>query len=323
MAGKLVLKTSTNPTETSDDAARAERQTTSLAPPTSMSGPVHSSQHRAEAAYANLLPEIQALADDELIPINIDVPTAVTTVLGSLPEIRALRQELDDALRRFDFERFDRLEEYALALYQAHVLWRIASVPKATITALADELSRARDMLLLQTTALAAHGLIDGDRLKDCKKLTGYKPVASDVATIVEVLRHCWPALENKTPLTLAQLDELATKAVHLLAAIGLKEQAPRTTGGAALIRQKAFTVFVRSYEETRQAVLFVRSKAGDADSIAPSLYAGRTKRSSGTSKAGKAPRTSDPVGVPAGTRNAPLVIDNPHGSPLTPPLVD
>jgi hypothetical protein len=43
--------------------------------------------------------------------------------------MRALREEIADNLKRFDFERFDKLERYAWALHHAHVLWRASSLP--------------------------------------------------------------------------------------------------------------------------------------------------------------------------------------------------
>ena len=84
---------------------------------------------------------IVQMVKDDLKPSDIltaaSFDNAVTTVLGALPGIRALRPQIEAEWRSFDFERFDRLEEYTLALLQAHALWRGTSVPKATITALA------------------------------------------------------------------------------------------------------------------------------------------------------------------------------------------
>ena len=109
--------------------------------------------HPSEAAYQELLPEISALDEPDLVPINVDVLTAVTTVLGALPKLRALRPQIEAEWRRFDFERFDKLEAYALALSHAHALWRGASVPKAAVTGLADELAGIRDQLSLDAKA--------------------------------------------------------------------------------------------------------------------------------------------------------------------------
>jgi hypothetical protein len=102
--------------------------------------------------------------------------------------------------------------------------------------------------------------LVDGERLKDIKKLPGYRPLAIDVATIVEVIRERWAVVQGKTPFSLADLDRYPAQALDLLAGVGLKEQAPATTRAAALTRQRAFTLFERGYHEARRAVLYLRA---------------------------------------------------------------
>jgi hypothetical protein len=72
-----------------------------------------------EAAYAAVLPEILGVDDEDLALINIDVVSAITTVLGVAPELKALRGEIEVELPRFDLARFDKLERYALALSHA------------------------------------------------------------------------------------------------------------------------------------------------------------------------------------------------------------
>ena len=46
-----------------------------------------------EAAFAEVLPEIQAVEDDDLEAINVDVVGTVALVLGVLPELRGLRAQ--------------------------------------------------------------------------------------------------------------------------------------------------------------------------------------------------------------------------------------
>src|SRR5712692_2947624 len=53
------------------------------------------------AAYQEVLGEIRAVPDGDVVFINIDIPTAVTTALGTLPEIRAARSQLAE-LAHFD-----------------------------------------------------------------------------------------------------------------------------------------------------------------------------------------------------------------------------
>ena len=49
---------------------------------------------RFREAYHILLDEIRQVPDVALVPITIDLPTAIATVLGALPAIRRIRQQI-------------------------------------------------------------------------------------------------------------------------------------------------------------------------------------------------------------------------------------
>jgi len=44
-------------------------------------------------AYERVLPVAEALRDEELLPINVDVPSAVATAVGILPKVMAYRAD--------------------------------------------------------------------------------------------------------------------------------------------------------------------------------------------------------------------------------------
>jgi hypothetical protein len=180
-----------------------------------------------EAAYSELLPEILAEEEDNLLVINIDVIGAVTTTLGVLPALRALRPEIVDQLQRLDIERFDKLEKYALALTHANALHRSAFPAKAPISELGSELTLVRDRLLADAQSLAGFRLVDGERLADIQKANGYRATATDVFTLIAVVKEQWPKLEGKTPVTIAALNDAGTRAAELLAAVGQRDQGP------------------------------------------------------------------------------------------------
>jgi hypothetical protein len=268
-----------------------------------------------QAAYEALLAEIAAVPEDRLLAVNVDVVSAVTTVLGVLPELTALRPQIQEELQKFDLQRFDKLQQYALAFSHANTLHRGTFPPKGVVTEMGDELTAIRDRLLAVAVSLAAFGLIDPERIKDVKKANGYRPTAADVFTLVEVFKERWPQLENKTPITLSALNDAGKRAVELLAAVGVREQGPATAGETALIRQKAFTLFLRTYEDARRAVAYLRAEQEDADDVAPSLYANRGRRS--REGAGEEP-TSEPA--ESGTQTAAVTIENSTGLPVTNP---
>ena len=240
--------------------------------------PTHGSP-RSRAAYEQLLPEMLAVTEESIPPILIDIPTAITTVLGALPQIRALRPEIAETFRRFDLAEFDQLEQYTLALCHAHALHRAAHGPKLSLSGTGAELIRIRNTLLSDAQSLAGHRLISAERLVGCRAKPGYRALAYDVLLLVQVLREAWNTVRDRTPVTMADLDRAAFSAEKLLKALGLRDQARPTVAEATVLRRKAFAVFMRAYARARAAVQYLRAEVGDADDIAPSLYAGRVKR--------------------------------------------
>jgi hypothetical protein len=273
-----------------------------------------------EAAYAAILPEISGVSDDDVLPINVDLVSAVTLVLGVLPELRALRAEIIEQLPRFDVERFDKLETYALALSHAHTLHRSTFPSKAPVAELGNELVSIRDRLLTDALSLVGYQLVDGDRIKDCKKANGYRATATDVLTLVAVFKERWSELAGKTPVTLAALNDAGNRALELLTAVGVREQGPVNAGEAARMREKAFTLFSRAYDDARRVVSYLRAEPGDADDIAPSLYVGRGGRgragaADSKPESGVVPATSEPHSA------ASAVVENSAGLPVTNPF--
>jgi hypothetical protein len=119
---------------------------------------------------------------------------------------------------------------------------------------------------------------------------------------------------------TLDVLDHGAVLAEQFLQATGLRVQGPATVGEAAVLGQKAFTLFFNAYEDVRRALQYVRGKTGDADEIAPSLFAGRA--------AGRREGTEEPTAVtgqgtaaPTGAAGTTPVAAAGVGLPITQPF--
>jgi hypothetical protein len=273
-----------------------------------------------EVAYAAVLPEIMALPDDRAATVNVDIVSAVTSLLGMLPELRALRHQIQEELPKFDLERFDKLQQYALALSHANTVHRGTFSPKGTIADRGNELATIRDRLLTTAQSLVSFGLMDASQIKDCKKANGYRPTAADVLMLVEAFKEKWPNVEGKTPVTMAALHDAGNRALDLLNAVGLKEQAPVSSSEASMLRQKAFALFLRAYEDARRAVTYLRHYAGDADDIMPSLYAGRGGR---RQRDDEEPEQPTPTPPPGGATPTPVAVDNSDGLPVTSPFAN
>ncbi len=231
------------------------------------------------AAYAAKLDAIRAVPPDETLHINVDVPGAIMSTLGRLPRLLTLRDELVAKLPTWNAQALDTLDACARAAGHAYSLHVAASTPPGALAELAAAATEARAALLADATALAHHGFVDRRPLGELKGPIGYKNLAFDLLVLDHVLRAAWPHIEGKTAVTLQRLDAAAILADRLLVAAGIKTVSNREIAEAARIRDQAFTLFVQTYDSVRRAVVYARWEEGDADEIAPSLYAGRARR--------------------------------------------
>jgi hypothetical protein len=236
----------------------------------------------ASTILARLLPELQALPSEELIQVNVDVPSAVATVLGSLPEIQALRGSIAQSMPSFDLVAFDKLEDYAIALNAAHGDYLVAHQPPNDLRQHVAEGTELRDLLLSDAGALARRGLIDENKLQELKGAAGFKNLASDLNVLYKALTESWPRIQGKCAVTEAELERAAKLGQRILRVVGLREQSTAVVASAADVRIRAFTLFAKTYDHARRAVTFLRWNEGDSDKIAPSFYAGRTARKRG-----------------------------------------
>jgi hypothetical protein len=261
--------------------------------------------------------EVRAIPEAELTPVNLEVLGAVSTALGALRKINQLRGDMVE-LKGMDISRLDKLRDFAFALGYAHSTYRGALGPTDPNSSVAEELVAIRDQLHTDALGLGKRKLLELSQVDKYRSGLGYKALASDVAGLVELIRASWAKISSKTAITEEELDHAASLAQRLLTGVGVKEQDPVALTAATLLRDQAFTAFISAYDEVRRAVSYLRWHEGDADSIAPSLWAGRTgKRPSAESEA---PATNAPAAasVPAAPAAASVPVGFPGSSPFT-----
>jgi len=269
-----------------------------------------------DEAYKNLFDEIRNLPASDVMAINIDIPAAVTTVMGALPKIKAHRDAVASHLPHHDIARFDKIEAYALAVGQAQALYQAASAPAEPLDELVAQAVQSRDLLFSDASALARRNLLDGQKLNDLKGGTGYRNVGFDLLTLVAMMRNNWTAISGNSGVKQAEIDQAAKLGARLIAAVGLREQSPAVVAEAADNRQRAFTLFVTAYDQVRRALSYLQWNEGDVDQIAPSLYAGRNN---GRRKSPDAPPvTATPAAPvsPAAPNASTAASPNHNGSP-------
>jgi len=93
-------------------------ENTNLSSPTTSAA---SDPEECRAAFAELASTIAAVPTASLLPINIDVPTAVTVALGAASKLTAMEPELARALPMAPNDHSRKVRASALALMHTHV----------------------------------------------------------------------------------------------------------------------------------------------------------------------------------------------------------
>jgi hypothetical protein len=234
--------------------------------------------HRFRAGFQRVEALVRAVPEDDLELINLDIPSVVATVIGAYPEIAEFRSVMAE-LPMFDIKNVDNLRDYACALGYTYVDNRAAMGPVDHVADQAAELVGIREQYLADATALAKRDLLSQEVVDKHRGGNSYKMIAFDVLGLVKVFEDHWDKIESKCALTKEDLDRSTGLANALVEAVGHKEQAAPAVNEVSLLRQQAYTVLVRAYNEVREALMFIRRGRGDVDAIAPSLWAGRGKR--------------------------------------------
>jgi hypothetical protein len=285
---------------------------------------VASNETLVKDAYGRVKGDWAALAADQLLQVNLDIQLASQTILGALPEIRDLRERMVKELPAFDVTQFDKLEDYVLALVFVQSRYVMATQPDDDLQILFTEASKLRERLAADAQALSLRRLFDTRKLAALKGANGYKNVAHDLQALSAEFEAIWPKIEGKCPTTLDDLTAATQMSTRVTRVVGLREQSPAVLAVLTEERMRAFTLMLKVYDEARSAVSYLRRHVGDADSIAPSLYTGKSTRRKAneaepTAPVDQAPGGGNPALAAAGGIPAPVV----PAPPATQPAAD
>lgn len=230
-------------------------------------------------AYARVKADWASLASDQLLQVNLDVQMALQTVLGAWPEIKALRDKVAQELPAFNIAQFDKLEDYVLAMMYVQARFVMATQPPDDLADLVAEAAKLRDMLQADAEALKQRGLFDPRKLASLKGGNSYKNLAQDLQALATELEAVLPNIQGKAAVSVDELKAATQMATRLTRVVGVREQSPAVMAALVDERLRAFTQMIKTYEDARAAVGFLRRREGDADEIAPNLYSGNTRR--------------------------------------------
>jgi hypothetical protein len=223
-----------------------------------------------------LLPKIMTV-EGPLPHINVDVMIVVTSIIGRMKQIEAMTTVLTSKLKDFDPQLIADLDDYTRALQHAHGLYLQATKSPNALQSLLDQAAQQRELLHADAIALAKRNLLNADSFKDVKKTNGHRALIVDLQVLVATFRERWESVKDRTAVRPEELDSTVALIDTLTEAVGIKDASPAVQQQVTLIRQKAFALVTRAYDQIRAGLIYARREEGDADSIAPSLYVGRS----------------------------------------------
>lgn len=253
-------------------------------------------------SYERVKGDLAALAVDDLVQVNLDIQLGARTILGALPELRALRERMLKELPAFDLAAFDKLEDYVQALKFAQSGYQIATQPPDDLEQLLSDGAKLKERLLADAKSLSLYGLFDGKTIEQLRGGNGLDNLAVDLELLSRAMTEEWPKIQGKALTPLVDVQTASRIGLRLTRLAGLREQGPARLAAATELRMRAFTLVLRTYEEVRDAVGYLRRREDDADSIAPSLYPGKSRRKmvEPAAEVPQAPADADAVRSPA-----------------------
>ncbi|MBN8614817.1 MAG: hypothetical protein J0L92_29730 [Deltaproteobacteria bacterium] len=233
-------------------------------------------RHTSDDPLEVLRDELLAIPARDLLPLNVDVAAAALLVLGVQPRLRELRAGLVALFGEARVSELDRLEVLAWAAMQAQAALT-AAAKGDDVPELSKQLLEHRAVLLAEVRSLIARNLLSPHRLKQLPGTNGYKNQCAEMLQLTVILGDAWDEISDKTGLTRAEVHRGEAIAIALMTAVGVRDHASQSE--AAALRQRAFTLLARTYDQARRLISCLRWSEGDADEIAPSLLGRRRGR--------------------------------------------
>lgn len=248
---------------------------------------IESTGNEASRAFDESAAARSALDPSSFASLTVDVAHAVDVVLAALPRLRKLQRK--SANMAIDPALIVQLETFALATAHAQALLEIATAPPNELDAVHKQAVERRNALKLEASVLARYGLLHRATVEALKSENGYRNVAYDLLSLVELFRQAQDRLVGRTITRPDELAGIAALATQLLKLAAVRQARRTLTAAAKEERLRAFTLMHNAYSQARRAVHFVCWDEGDASAIAPSFYGPhsgrrRQERPAGTS---------------------------------------
>jgi hypothetical protein len=133
-------------------------------------------------------------------------------------------------------------------------------------------------------------GTIARTDLAKYRGTNGNRAVAEDLNLLTALLSKGFDTRDGKCGCDRAELEEAAELASQIITATGLQKasRSARTVGSERRLR--GYSYLLKTYDQVRRAMTYLRWDHGDADLIAPSLYSFRKRKNAAAPKQPKTP---------------------------------
>jgi hypothetical protein len=295
--------------------------------PTAEGPPISPSE--TAAAVVRVRPALDQLPEGPVPRVNVHIPTAVLIVLGVLPHLEPMRDDIE-ALPAFDAEPVWQLRDLGLALLYLYARTLPSASNETRLQTLLAEATPLRERLLAGAEGLAYFGLVDAKRVAAIRAGKGHLDTANDLIALAQLFKARWAEVAGKTPITWAEIERAEALGPELVDALGKRRAGTEDADGAdrdAHDCARLFGLFARTYDQARRAVSFLRWNEGDVDALLPSLYQGR-RRTRGAGPDEPAPQEPGPTPLPGPTPHEPgptpgpgPILHEPEPGPLPGPI--
>jgi hypothetical protein len=231
-----------------------------------------------EQAFERALPAMKALSDEEIVLVNLSIPDAVSGLLALERPLLDLKARITSALPEASRDFQEKLVQYAMALSHVHTRYQMATRASDPVPALSEEGMKLRSNLFSDARALIHRGFADSRPLRNYKGSVGYRNLAFDLQMLAQFFRDCASSARGRSAVQPAELRRANELAAAILSGLRKRTRPDPAVEAAADLRNRAFTLFTREYDQVRRSVIYLRWNEGDADEVVPSLYAKRRR---------------------------------------------
>ncbi|HEU4410423.1 MAG TPA: hypothetical protein VFS43_34530 [Polyangiaceae bacterium] len=245
----------------------------------------------ASLSYERVEDEVWALPDEEVGRVTAYVPDVVAITLGAQPNVEAHIDEIA-LLHDFDVDRLRKLPDYARALLHVYLLTIPSSELATRVQTLLAEATPLRERMLVAAEGLALLGFVDPERVSAIRRGTGHLDKANDLIALSQLFQAGGAELLAKTRLDPADVERAYDLGMQLVDALGKQRVG---TDGRRQAREyeeataRLFRLVVRTYDQGRRALTYLRWGKGDVNVLMPSLFT-RRSRGQGSGGGGEAP---------------------------------